>query len=51
MCDFYAFTIKADLRNKSENWKFRQKDRIKPSQSTYFAPFKKKKMEKKNYIY
>ena len=36
---FYAFTIKTDFRNISENGKFKQKNRAKPSQSAYIATF------------
>ena len=37
--NFNAVTIKTDFRNMSENRRFRQKNRTKPSQSTHFAPF------------
>ena len=35
---FYAFTIKTDFKNMSENRRFTRKNRAKPSQSSDFDP-------------
>ena len=37
--NFYAFTVRIELRNMSETREFRQKNRAKPSRNAHFANF------------